>query len=373
MNGITEAVNLKLLRAVCALAVVGGGWFAGIGATATPRIALSRTASGHGEVAVRRRPELDTWSADPRLGVNARTNVSVHVSDAGPEIGEVTLYVPAGYGFDPTVPPGTKEGRVYMLTGSDIGVGQLTAVDPASYDDTPEAQVCAPGAHAAVWAMPLDFLISSQRAVVPVYLDPTTGAETALGAYKLQTCLPLAIIPSPGGWPIGMRLRNLTFEFTRFTNPDTAATYVWRAFVSEPDGSGDPDLSTTQEVRSDMALAADLTLTGRFDRKHSRVVLSGRLTTQTLPTGGIRVALFRVGPHGARRHVATTQTSANGSYHFVRSMAETSTYVTEASGIGDCTGRSTAPRGCVDETRGAIDSSKNRVVARVGRTLSAAG
>ena len=218
--------------------------------------------------------------------------------------------------------------------------------------------------------MPLDFLISSARTAVPVYVDRTTGAETALGAYKLQTCLPLAIIPSPGGWPIGSRLRDLTFEFTRFTNPDAAGVYVWQAFVSKPDASGDPDLSTAYELRCAMPLPATLTLTGRFDRKHGRAVLSGRLTTQTSPTYGLRVALYRVGRHGSRMHVATTRTSTNGSYHFVRSIAKTSTYATEASGIGDCAGDSTAPRGCVDETRGAIDSSDSRIVVRVRRRRS---
>jgi hypothetical protein len=350
--------NLKLLTAVSALAVVGAGWFAGPGATATPHTSSSRTSSA----TLRRRPALDTWSKDPRLGVRARTDISVHVSDMGPEVGKVTLYVPAGYGFDLAAPPGVKGGHVFLLTGSDIGVGDLTAVDPAAYDHTSEAQACAPGAHAAVWVMPLDFLISSARTAVPVYIDPTTGAETALGAYKLETCLPLAIIPSPGGWPIGSRLRELTFEFTRLTNPTAAGIYTWRAFASYPDPSGDPDLSTTYELRSDMSLPAQLTLAARFNRDHGRAILRGRLTTQTLPTEGIRIALYRVTRQGTRWRVATTRTSPNGTYHFARTVARTSTYITEASGIGSCGGRSAAPRGCIDETRGAVDSPATRIV-----------
>jgi hypothetical protein len=348
---------LVLLLALAAAAAPGPV------ATAAPHAAFSRTVS----TTLRRRPELDTRSRDPRPGVSAKTEISVHVSDTGPEVGKVTLYVPAGYGLDPAAPPGTKEGHVYLLTGSDIGVGDLTAVDPAAYDATTEAQACAPGMHAGVWVMPLDFLISSARTAVPVYVDPTAGAETALGAYKLQTCLPLAIIPSPGGWPIGSRLRDLTFDFSRFTNPGAAGVYTWRAFVSKPDLSGDPDSSTTYELRSDMPLPAKLTLRGRFDRRHGRAVLSGRLTTQTLPTDGLRIALFRVGRSGSLMHVATTRTSTNGSYHFVRSIARTAVYTTEASGIRNCTSYSTAPRGCVDETHGAIDSSHTRIVVRVPR------
>jgi hypothetical protein len=319
---------------------------------------------------LRRRPALDTWSKDPGLGVKARTDISVRVSDVGPEVGKVTVYVPAGYGLDLTAPPGTKEGHAYFLTGSDIGVADLTAVDPAAYDGTPEAEACAPGSHAGVWAMPLDFLISSERAVVPVYVDPTSGAETALGAYKLQTCLPLAIIPSPGGWPIGSRLRDLTFAFTRFTNPATAGVYTWRAFVSYADPSGNPDMSTTYELRSDMPLPAKLTLKGRLDRRHGRGLLTGRLTTRMSPTAGLRISLFRVDRRGARTHLATTRTAPDGWYRFVRSIAKTSAYLTEVSGITNCTGNSSAPHGCVDETRGAIDSSPARVAVHHRRPLN---
>ena len=338
------------------------------GATTLPHTASSNPASA----ILRRRPELDTWSGDPRLGVRARTDISVHVSDTGPEVGKVTLYVPGGYGLNLTAPPGTKEGHVFLLTGSDIGVGELTAVDPAAYDATQEAQACAPGPHATVWVMPLDCLISSATTAVPIYVDPTTGPETALGAYKLQTCLPLAIIPSPGGWPIGSRPRDLTFEFTRFTNPGAAGVYTWRAFASYPNPSGDPDSSTTYELRSDMPLPAQLTLTGRFDRKRGHAVLSGRLTTQTFPASGIRIALYRVSRQGTRWHVATTLTAPNGLYHFVRPEAKTSTYLTETAGVGDCTSYSTAPRGCVDETRGAIDSSPARVAVHHRRSLNLA-
>jgi hypothetical protein len=119
-----------------------------------------------------------------------------------------------------------------------------------------------------------------------------------------------------------------------------------------------------------MPLPAKLTLTGRYDHKHGRALLSGRLTTQTLPTDRIRVALYRIGRQGALWHVATTRTSTDGSYHFVRSIASTTTYLTRVSGVGACTGNSTAPRGCIDQTRGAIDSPQDRIVVPVRRPLN---
>jgi hypothetical protein len=341
--------HLALAAPIAVLLLVWPAVSAGSAAQASPAAALPES-------------KLVTWSQSPRLGVNAETEVRLAAPATGAEVGKVTLYVPAGNRLDLTAPPGTIEGRVLLATGSDAAVGDLEAVDPAAYADVPQSQACAPGPHAAVWTMPLDFVISSMRAVVPIYLDPTTGAEEALGAYKLQICLPLTLIPSPGGWPVGSRLSELALDFARITNPAAPGVYVWRAFVTNPDESGNPDSSTTYELRSDVPLPANLTLTGRFDRKDDRALLNGRYAAETVPTGGIPIALYRVIQGGTRRHVATTRTSANGSYHFVRQLAKTSTYRTEVSWVGGCAGDSAAPRGCVDETRGAIDSSDTRIV-----------
>src|SRR5262245_2021673 len=188
-------MNLKLLVAVSALALVATGWFAGAGATAT-------NAARSGATAVRAtaapaEPELDLWSSGPRLGVRAKTDLLVHVPAAAPEAGKVTLYVPAGYGLNPADPVGTKEGTVFVETASDFAFGDLKAVDPASYVNTPQAQACAAGSHAGVWTMNLEFELSSTKITIPIYFDPTSGDEAALGAYKLLACLPLASVASP--------------------------------------------------------------------------------------------------------------------------------------------------------------------------------
>lgn len=360
--------RLALAATIAVLLLVWPAISAGSAAQASPAKSAAPTLTPFSRIVstrpagALREPKLVTWSQSPGLGVDAETEVRLRAPATGGEVGKVTIYVPAGYRLDLTAPPGTIEGRVLLLTGFDAAVGELEVVDPAAYADVPQSQGCAPGPHAAVWAMPLDFLISSMRAVVPIYLDRTTGAEEAFGAYKLQICLPLALIPSPGGWPMGSRLSELTLDFARIANPAVVGIYVWRAFVSNPDESGNPDSSTTYELRSDVPLSANLTLTGRFDRKADRALLNGRYTTETLPTGGIPIALYRVTHTGTRVHVATTRTSTDGSYHFARQLAKTSTYRTEVSWVGGCAGDSAAPRGCVDESRGAIDSSDARIL-----------
>jgi len=353
-------MNLKLLLAATAVAVLGAGWFAGAGATAV----RSRSAAASSQASVApHQPELDLWSANPRLGVRAETGVAISVPAGAAEVGKVTLYVPAGYTLDPSAPPGTAEGHVFMRIASDVGFGNLKAVDPAVYENSPQAQACAPGAHAAVWTMHLEFL-SAPTEVVPIYIDPTSGDEATLGAYKLQACLPLSIVASPGGSPLGSRVRALALEFTRLTNPTSAADYVWRAFVSNPDTFGNPNPSTTYELRSDVPLPAKLTLSGKFDRRHHRALLNGRLTTQVSTVSEISVTLYRRDADGFWNSVAATQTTANGSFRFVRPATRTSVYSVEVSAIGGCNGDSTAPNGCLDETRAAIDSPNVRIVVR---------
>ena len=354
-------MNVKLLLAVFALAAVGSGWFAGAGATADSA-ARSQAATFQASAGPPQ-PELDLWSSSSRLGVVAKTDVDLHVPAASAEAGKLTLYVPADYGFTPVAPPGTGEGHVFVRTASDFALGDLKAVNPALYVNTPQAQACAPGPHAAVWTMGLEFGFSSTKTLVPIYVDQTSGDETALGAYKLQACLPLASVASPGGWPLGSKLRDLDLEFTRLTNPTSAALYVWRAFVSNPDATGNPDSSTTYELRSDMPLPAKLSLSAKFDRKHHRAVLSGRLISQALPVDGVPVGLYRLGKDDWT-FLGSSHTAANGSYRFVRRVTRTGTYSTEAWGIRDCTGDSTAPTGCLNETLAAIDSSNVRIVVR---------
>jgi hypothetical protein len=352
-------MNVKLFLAASALAVVAGGWFAGAGATAG--YGQDRSTSARAAAATAR-PELDVFSAQStRLGVKAPTYLTLEVPAGAAEAGKVTLYVPDRYGLNPADPPGTREGDDFIDAGSDFGLGDLRAADPA-YIDPGQAQACAPGSHDAVWTLQFD--LSSTSLTVPVYIDRTSGEEAALGAYKLQICLPLAHVASQaGGWPLGSRVKALGLSFTRITNPGSAGVYVWRAFVSNPDATGNPDASTTYELRSDMPLPAKLSLAGRFDRAHHRAIFSGRLTTPSLPAGGLRISLYRrVGVFW--RNVGSTRTSASGSYKFVRRQSKTTTYGTEVWAIGTCNGTSTAPRGCATETHGAIDSPNVRVVVR---------
>jgi hypothetical protein len=356
---IGGTMNVKPLLAALALALVGAGWFAGAGASAgyrqhTPAVSAQAAAAPQ-------KPELEAWTAKPSLGAASPTELALSFPSTGPEAGKATVYMPAGYTLNLAAQPGTVEGHVLLATASELALGNLKVVNPANYDNSPAAQACAPGGHVAVWIMNFKAgIFSSQTMTIPIYIDPTSGDETALGAYKLQACLPLANVASPGGWPIGSRLQVVAVEFNHMSNPTTAADYVWRAFISNPDVNGNPDPTTTYELRSDLPLPAKLTVSARYVGKHRRSVLSGRLTTPSAPVGGVTVTLYNLSGLFPRP-VASTQTQSDGTYRFAP-IARTGWYGTEATSLGDCSAASTAPNGCVDETLAAIDSPSIRVV-----------
>src|SRR2546425_1263869 len=98
------------------------------------------------------------------------------VVSSPPPVAKIVIYVPQGYGLTST-PAGTTVGTIDATaevggTTLTIPTGNIVADNPANYTSLPQAQACAPGAHAAVWlAKPANFTI-------PIYVDPTSGAES---------------------------------------------------------------------------------------------------------------------------------------------------------------------------------------------------
>ena len=128
----------------------------------------------------------------------------------------VSIYVPAGYAIDLTLARGTKIGTVIGVPSFE-GV-DLTVADPAAFTADP----CSPGAHAAVWTAVLT--IGGTPKTVPVFVDPTTGDESAWGAYRITFCQTAIAL----------------FELDALTAPVIPGLFTWRAFVSPPGAFGNP-------------------------------------------------------------------------------------------------------------------------------------
>src|SRR5262249_7457296 len=129
------------------------------------------------------------------------------------------------------------------VSGTDVPAqGTVAEADASGAATDPAAQACAPGPHAAEWTMSLS--ANGQSLTVPIYVDPTSGADTTNGAYELQTCLPSSDVPQDqGGAPLGAKVTFVGLDITSvLTNPAAAAIPVWRAFfTSYVAGTATPD------------------------------------------------------------------------------------------------------------------------------------
>src|SRR4051812_23800669 len=130
--------------------------------------------------------------ATPRLivssatspGVAAATTVQVTEDKTDNAPLKISIYQPTGYDTKLNQVAGTQIGTVHadlqaLAISPDAIIqaeGTVLVADPATY----ASNTCAPGSHAAVWL--LHVTVSGQTIDVPVYLDPTTGTEQALGA-----------------------------------------------------------------------------------------------------------------------------------------------------------------------------------------------
>jgi hypothetical protein len=267
--------------------------------------------------------------ATPRLiisggstpGVAAATTVQVteDKTDAAPL--KITIYQATGYTATLGQPAGTQIGTVHadlqaLAISPDAIIqadGTVLTANPATYT----SNTCAPGNHAAVWL--LHVTVSGQTIDVPVYLDPTTGAEAALGSAKLQLCLsdPYDTAPAAIRAPFGVKLINakLVLDSGIITNPSSAGTFLWRATITPWNpATPAPDAAKTVEVQSIVTLPpgrATVKVTVKKLKKPTRSVatVSGKVAENGVAVSGASVVIFANG-----KKVATVKTNATGSY-----------------------------------------------------------
>src|SRR3989441_9855222 len=199
--------------------------------------------------------------------------VSQAQSDAQPA--SISIYVPSGYSINTSATPGTKIGSTSGTVFSrDANIplplsGDVIVVPPA-----PNAPGCDPVPHLAVWNLALS--VAGQSINLPVHVDQLSGAEAALGSYKLVVCLAPDDVPvgTPGRSPNGARLLDATFTVDNvFTN--APGDTVWKT-ITTPWAGGAPNPAGTVETRALVSNGA-VTLNVRVANKSKRVVrASGR-------------------------------------------------------------------------------------------------
>jgi hypothetical protein len=240
------------------------------------------------------------------------TSLTIKVSQAqsDPQPARISIFVPTGYSLNTSQAPGTKIGT----TSGSVFVRDANIPLPLSGDVVvapPNTAVpgCGSGTHLAVWLLQLQ--VAGQPVQLPVFVDPTTGANAAFGAYQLVTCLGPADVPqgTPGRSPNGAQLLEAVFTVNNiFTVP--ADQSVWKTLTTPyTAGTGVPNAAGSVETRS-LVGPGTLTIAGKVTNKKKRILrLSGKLTQGGSAVVGAQVRMLLNGK--SSRFTARSSTTGN--------------------------------------------------------------
>jgi hypothetical protein len=299
------------------------------------------------------------------------TELDLIIPSAAAAAAKVVLYAPTGYTANLGQAPGTRIADVAATIDArgtrDTLQGQAVADAPARYATDPAAQACAPGAHAAVWVIQLP--TPTQTLSLPMYVDPTSGAETSLGAYKIQVCFPSPDVPeAQGGALLGAKIVEADVDFLNpFTNPGRVGAYAWRALVTPyTPGTGTPNVAGTYELRAIAFIPVAFTLRAKYDKKRKNFLISGRLAF-----AGLTPPAFAIGILGSptlttpRFTLVGSARGRRGAFTFRKRLKRT-TYLIAfvAPTIDRCSAEipTIAPAGCASETTAFMFSNPARAV-----------
>jgi len=293
------------------------------------------------------------------------TTIHINVPQTTDPIAVISIFVPAGYTANLTAAPNTTIGSVdATANGHDVGLtlpltGPVVADSPAAH----AADVCSPGTHAAVWNLNLS--VAGSTLVLPLYVDPTAGDATALGAYQMRICLPPWDTPvgSPGRAFEGAQLLDAEFTVTGiFTAPTTPGLLPWHTlFTPYTPGAGTPNLVGTFEAR---ALVGAPSLSLKASKKNGKYTVSGKAAEGGVPVPGASVAIQRgasatkLGKAGSATTSATGAWSASGKLTgkkpvFFKATATVKERDATAQGCATPLPATIAPGGCTSATLGA--------------------
>jgi hypothetical protein len=205
----------------------------------------------------------------------------------------------------------------------------------------------------------LKFESAQESLQTRVYVDPTSGADAALGAFRLVVCLPSPFVPAAqGGAPLGAQFTGLSLDFS-VTNAPATGTYTWSLLVTPYlYGTATPDQSSTFEARARVLEPQVLTLKASYQTKTSTLIVSGRLLALGQPRPGIKfdIIVNKQDPTWLAFAVWTVRTRADGTYSLRKRIPQTgeSQALTVDALVdtvpGPCGQPPVVTGGCVDES-----------------------
>ena len=240
------------------------------------------------------------------------TSLTIKVSQAqsDPQPAKIQIYVPTGYTINASQAPATKIGTTTgTVFARDQNIPLPLSGDVNVATPTTNAPGCDPVPHLAVWILALS--VAGQTISLPVHVDQTAGAETALGTYKLVVCLAPSDVPqgTPGRSAFGAQLLDATFTVENVFTVPTGQS-IWKTITTPyAAGTGAPNVAGTVEARSFVAVGG-VTIASKVTNQARRLVrLTGRISQAGSAVAGAQVTIL---VNGKARFRA--RTNAGGNY-----------------------------------------------------------
>ena len=307
---------------------------------------------------------ISVWHTPMVLAGSISTTIHVSIPQTTDGIAVVNIYVPSGYGATLGQPAGTSIGNVDATALAHDGGLTLPLSGPVTTDDPAKhaSDQCSPGTNAGVWNMNLS--VAGQTLVLPIYVNPTAGPATALGAYNLRICLPPWDVPvgTPGRAFDGAQLLDAKFTVNKiFTTPTTAGMLKWDTlFTPYTPGKGTPNAAGTFEARAFVPIPILLGARVSYVKKKNTWTLSGTATEGGLPVSGVTVNVARGLSATKLTKRASAKTGATGAWKTSgKLIPKKTTYFQVSASVGErdytatgCQSPLTpfAPAGCVTAT-----------------------
>jgi hypothetical protein len=293
------------------------------------------------------------------------TTIHINVPQTTDPIAVISIFVPAGYNANLSAAPDTNIGSVdATANGHDVGLtlpltGSVATASPVA----PASDPCSPGTHAAIWDLNLS--VAGQPVTLTLYVDPTSGAATSLGAYEMLICLPPWDVPvgTPGRAVQGAQL--LDAEFTVkgiFTAPTAPGLLAWHTlFTPYNPGLGTVNPVATFEARS---LVGVPSLSLKASKKNGKYTLSGKAAEGGVAVAGASISIQRGASAKKLKKAGTATTSASGTWSasgkltgkapvYFKATATVKERDATAQGCATPLPATVAPGGCSSATLGA--------------------
>lgn len=296
------------------------------------------------------------------LAGSQSTTLHIVLPQADDPIAAINIFTPSGYTYTTTQAAGTKIGTVDATAFSHTAnltlplSGDVLTGNPAQFAQQ-SAQCAGTPTSAAVWILNLS--VAGQSIQVPVYINPATGAEQALGAEKITVCLPPWDIPeSLGGAAQGAQVLDVRFTVNGiFKTPVGGGLLKWDTlFTPYTPKTGKPNLAGTFEARAFVPLPIILGLHKSYVFRTNTWQLNGKVTEGGAAVPNLVLRISRGTSPKTLTQVSSTKTDANGNWKTAGHLKpkkttyfQISASVTERDFANGCQQPATAvaPAGCV--------------------------